>query len=389
MIANAWYPIVRQNLSFGYSDNLGFLIKHLHNNLQIPLCSSVDDIVDFLNQRINEDVVRNTLWNFTIKIAYDFLKPWINKKYSYEIKQESQEQGSEVPYSIFDDSRGSSYIIIDNNWKEYLKDNYAPLLDFTYRNLADFIKLENKRTFDLVTLLKTNNDTTTTKLVEAATVLEEQSLCYHLNTNNKSYIFNSHYDMVFSCFGNIIVLNNKYYNVMMSEESFIVREIVWMTNKQAAHSNSIINAHWNTPLFDVFAKKMDIEQIEEIRQDSVEGKHIIRVSGKWYNNKGHLVEHELNKRDIPPKRIEESTQICEEQKTEYKRDSDERSSLIGRYIRMLPSQVVGMVIRVKESSLGQRKFVVETTDGKLKEIYDNPYFYVLLPPRKVKKIPKK
>ena len=126
--------------------------------------------------------------------------------------------------------------------------------------------------------------------------------------------------------------------------------------------------------------------IEDIRLNSADGQHDIKVSGEWYNNKGNLVKQEFNNKDVFSKELAESAPIIEEQKTEDTKDSDASSSIIGRYIRMFPSQDVGKVIRVKATSLGQRKLIVETTEGKLKEIYDDPYLYEKLSPSKVQKI---
>lgn len=386
MIANAWYPIIRRNLTFGYSDPLGKITKDLHNKLQIPLDLTVDDIVDFINKRINDDVVQKSLWKLSSNIPSDFLKPWIDKLFSYEIEKESQKQSTESPYSIYNDYVDGTYIVFDKKWKAYLKDNYSSLLDFTYRNLAVYLKTKNKQIFDLVTLLKTNNDTTTANLEVVPTSSGKQTSFYHLNTNKQSYIFNSQYDQVYSCLGKIIKFNNKYYRVIISEESFVVREIKLLTNKQAVLSNSIINAHWNSPLFAIFETKLNIELIEDIRLNSADGQHDIKVSGEWYNNKGNLLKQEFNNKDVFPKELAESAPIIEEQKTKDTKDSDASSSIIGRYIRMFPSQDVGKVIRVKATSLGQRKLIVETTEGKLKEIYDDPYLYEILSPSKVQKI---
>ena len=99
-----------------------------------------------------------------------------------------------------------------------------------------------------------------------------------------------------------------------------------------------------------------------------------------------MVKQESNNKDVLPKKLVKSAPIIEEQETEDTKDSDASSSIIGRYIRMFPSQVVGKVIRVKATSLGQRKLIVETTEGKLKEIYDDPYLYEKLSPSKVQKI---
>lgn len=131
---------------------------------------------------------------------------------------------------------------------------------------------------------------------------------------------------------------------------------------------------------------MNIEKIEDIRLNSADGQHDIRVSGQWYNNKGNLVKQESNNKDVLPKKLVKSAPIIEEQETEDTKDSDASSSIIGRYIRMFPSQDVGKIIRVKATSLGQRKLIVETTEGKLKEIYDDPYLYEKLSPSKVQKI---
>ena len=386
MIANAWYPIIRRSLTFGYNDPLGKLTKDLHNKLQIPLDLTVDDIIDFINKRINDDVVQKTLWKMSSNIPSDFLRPWIDKLFSYEIEKESQKQGIESPYSIFNDYVDGTYIIFDKNWKAYLKDNYALLLDFTYRSLAIYLKTKNKQIFDLVTLLKTNNDTTTANLEVVPTSSGKLTSFYYLNTNKQSYIFNSQYDQVYSCLGKIIKFNNKYYRVIISEESFVVREVKLLTNKQAVLSNSIINAHWNSPLFAIFETKLNIELIEDIRLNSADGQHDIKVSGEWYNNKGNLLKQEFNNKDVFPKELAESAPIIEEQKTKDTKDSDASSSIIGRYIRMFPSQDVGKVIRVKATSLGQRKLIVETIEGKLKEIYDDPYLYEILSPSKVQKI---
>ena len=346
MIANAWYPIVRRNLTFGYSDPLGKLTRELHNNLQIPLDLTVDDIVDFINKRINDDVVKKSLLKMSSNIPSDFLRPWKDKLFSYEIKNESQKQSTESPYSIFSDYVDGTYIMFDKKWKAYLKENYTRLLDFTYRNLAVFLKLKNKQIFDLVTLLKTNNDTTTANLEEIPTSSDKVSAFYHLNTNRQCYIFNSNYDQVYSCSGKIIKFNNIYYRVIKSEESFVIREIKVQTNNQAVLSNSIINALWNSPLYAKFETELNIEQIEDIRQNSADGHHDILVLGKWYNNKGNLVKQDSCNKEVLSIKLAGSAHIIEEKKTENTKGSDVNSSIIGRYVRRCPCHFVGKVLRV-------------------------------------------
>ena len=223
-------------------------------------------------------------------------------------------------------------------------------------------------------------------LEEIPTSSDKVSAFYHLNTNRQCYIFNSNYDQVYSCSGKIIKFNNIYYRVIKSEESFVIREIKVQTKNQAVLSNSIINALWNSPLYAKFETELNIEQIEDIRQNSADGHHDILVLGKWYNNKGNLVKQDFCNKEVLSIKLAGSAHIIEEKKTENTKGSDVNSSIIGRYIRMFPSQIVGKVIRVKPTSHEQKKLIVETTEGKLKEIYDDPYLYEILSPSKVQKI---
>ena len=78
---------------------------------------------------------------------------------------------------------------------------------------------------------------------------------------------------------------------------------------------------------------------------------------------------ESSKSLSPLKQAEETTHIIDEPLKENKNETEDATSFIGRYVRLFPSHIVGKITRVKFTSYG-RKFVIETIEGKIFEIYD-------------------
>lgn len=385
MLANAWHPVIRRNLSFGFRDPLGKIVTDLHKTLRIPLESKIEDICEIIEQNKDNNNVKKCLDRITRSLPYSFLHPWIdNSLFNNEIEKLSQKHENGCLYSIHSDYWDTFYIIIDKKWRTYLRDHYIPLLNFAYRELAVFMGNKNRQIYDLVTLLKSNNDTITTSQ-EKVPLPTGQSLLYCLNTNKKSYIFNSNYEAIYSCSGKIIEINKIIYRVLSSEENFVVREVKLLGGKQIVLSNSIINAYDRSPLYSLFEKNNNIEQIEDIRQKSSDGKYEIKVSGEWYNYKGYLVSLEQNAILSTADNTEMTTLGSDEEINQNEKETKRESSLIGRYVRMFPSQVVGKIIQLKNTTLG-RKFVIETVQGKITEIYDDPYLYEILSPSRVRQI---
>lgn len=385
MLANAWHPIIRRNLSFGFRDPLGKIVTDLQKTLRIPFESTIDDICTIIEQKKDDKNVKKCLDRITRSLPYSFLHPWIDSSlFNNDIEKRSQKHENGCLYSIHSDYWDTFYIVIEKKWRAYLRDHYIPLQDFAYRELAVYMGNKNRQIYDLVALLKSNNDTITTS-IEKTPLPTDQSPLYCLNTNKKSYVFNSNYEVIYSCSGKIIEINKILYRVLSSEENFVVREIKMLGGKQIVLSNSIINAYDRSPLYSLFENKNIIEQIEDIRQKSSDGKYEIKVSGEWYNYKGYLVSKEQQDILSTANITEVTTHGSDEEINENEKEAKRGSSLIGRYVRLFPSQVVGRITQLKNTTLG-RKFVIETIQGKITEIYDDPYLYEILSPSKVRQI---
>ncbi len=79
----------------------------------------------------------------------------------------------------------------------------------------------------------------------------------------------------------------------------------------------------------------------------------------------------------------ENSNSSKQDNTEIPIDYSKFSVKIGDMLRLLPSQLVGEVIRLHVDNKGYRKIIVETMDKELIEIYDNQYLYEKISSRKV------
>lgn len=126
---------------------------------------------------------------------------------------------------------------------------------------------------------------------------------------------------------------------------------------------------------------------EVVREDTVDSylKRLPEVEyvkwGKYIlkkNMDGSVVSYEKN--NLMPKETSIEQTISENShKGHY-------SSMLGRYLKLFPSHMIGKISQIKETKKGERKFVIDTVEGKRVEIYDNPYVYQLLSPSQVRKL---
>lgn len=79
----------------------------------------------------------------------------------------------------------------------------------------------------------------------------------------------------------------------------------------------------------------------------------------------------------------ENSNSSKQDNTEISIDYSKFTVKIGDILRLLPSQLVGEVKRLRVDNKGFRKIVVETEDKELIEIYDNHYLYEKISSRKV------
>ena len=144
MVAESWYPIHYFRLSFGKSDSLYVQSLALQQMLDIPIDADKRIIKKTLLDNLNENRIKSLLRVFTINVPYRFLSPWIKYTDDAEVVNKSQQFENECLYAIQGDE-----LSINENWVEYLTENYTILRDFSYWNLTEFLQKRNPNVPDV------------------------------------------------------------------------------------------------------------------------------------------------------------------------------------------------------------------------------------------------
>lgn len=136
MISESWYPIHYFKISFGKSDSLFEKSTEIQKDLQISIDADKDKIKSQLLDNLDEN--KKYMRIFIKNVPYRFLSPWIKYTYDNDVVEKSKKFENNCLYAI-----NGEEIIINDNWKDYLIENYAILIDFAFWNLTEFLQKRN------------------------------------------------------------------------------------------------------------------------------------------------------------------------------------------------------------------------------------------------------
>jgi len=136
MVAESWYPIHYFKLSFGKADSLFTKSLEIQKELQISIDSDKKKIKDQL--LVNIEDTKKFLRVFALNVPYRFLSPWIRYTYDEDVVAKSQRYENGCLYAIYGDE-----IVINEEWVDYLNENYIILRDFAFWNLTEFLQKHN------------------------------------------------------------------------------------------------------------------------------------------------------------------------------------------------------------------------------------------------------
>lgn len=144
MIAQSWYPIHYFRISFGKSDKLFEQSKLIQETYNIPIDINKDELLEFLQSKLNDGNLKSLLNIFTKYVPYRFLNPWMNCSDNKIVEQKSRLFFNDCIYSIEE-----KIIKINPNWTDYLVENYQVLKDFAFWNLTLFLQKRNPNVPDI------------------------------------------------------------------------------------------------------------------------------------------------------------------------------------------------------------------------------------------------
>ena len=142
MVANAWYPIHYFKLSFGKTDSLYGIVNQLHKEINIPIDSGVDAVIEDIKSYNESPLVKKMLRTLTLNVPYRFLRPWVDTSDDREMVRRSQMFENDCLYSIHKDGK-EFYINLNPKWDDFLHRHYKVLMDFAYWNLTLFLQARN------------------------------------------------------------------------------------------------------------------------------------------------------------------------------------------------------------------------------------------------------
>lgn len=142
MIANAWYPIHYFHLSFGKMDSLDKQVRLLHEETNIPIDKSKDEVANELLNHPDQKKMKKLMRVFTNNVPFRFLRPWIDTSDDKVVAKSSESFQNDCLYSLTKEYN-DWIVTINPLWHDYLRKNYTILKDFTFWNLVNFVQSRN------------------------------------------------------------------------------------------------------------------------------------------------------------------------------------------------------------------------------------------------------
>jgi len=150
MIVNAWFPIVKFRLSFGYSDKLGEIIDYLNSNYQYGSEIKKEYLfkeLEFSHALSTDMQLRKLKANFFNLVPYRLISPFFKQELvgqADSVKNKMIETLSmtyeECLYKINGKART---ITIHPLWMDYIRENQAVIQGWLQHKLVRYIELKN------------------------------------------------------------------------------------------------------------------------------------------------------------------------------------------------------------------------------------------------------
>jgi len=150
MITNAWYPIIKYKLNFGYQDQLGKVISYLKNTYDYPNMIKRMKLYNLLYSSYelsNDTIFQNMKKSFYNMVPYRLISPFF-KEETRGLKDQKRNrllaqlsQTSEECFYRIDAT--NKCIIINQHWMEYIILNQALIRGWLQNKLIIYIQNKN------------------------------------------------------------------------------------------------------------------------------------------------------------------------------------------------------------------------------------------------------
>lgn len=138
MAAMAWPIVFEDNIDLGHSDIMKSYLEGVVKKTKLIKGAKSNVVENYLKQHYSSQGVDKILSPLMKNVPYRFLSPWIKYTTDAEVIEKSCAKSFNGLYAIH-----SKFIVLDEEWWEYIDAHYLEICDFAMRSFIAYAKKYN------------------------------------------------------------------------------------------------------------------------------------------------------------------------------------------------------------------------------------------------------
>jgi len=138
MAAMAWPIVFEDDIDLGHSDIMKSYLEGVAKKTKLIKAATSNVVENHLKQHYSSQGVDKILSPLMKNVPYRFLSPWIKYTTDAEVIEKSCAKSFNGLYAIH-----SKYIVLDEEWWDYIYANYNDICDFAMRSFIEYSKKYN------------------------------------------------------------------------------------------------------------------------------------------------------------------------------------------------------------------------------------------------------
>lgn len=138
MAAMAWPIVFEDEIDLGSSDMMKKYLEEVVKKTTLIKAASSKVVETYLLQHYSSQGIDKVLAPLMKNVPYRFLSPWVKYTTDEEVREKSCLKQFNGPYALH-----SNYIVLDEEWWEYITAHYLEICDFAKRSFIEYAKKYN------------------------------------------------------------------------------------------------------------------------------------------------------------------------------------------------------------------------------------------------------
>lgn len=138
MVAMAWPIVFEDEIDLGKNDKLPKYLEDTSKATKLIHGATCKVVENHLSQHYESQKVKSILSPLLKNVPYRFLSPWVRYTTDEEVIKESNKKYFPGIYALSDE-----YIILHEDWWDYILENYQEICSFTIQSFCNYLKQFN------------------------------------------------------------------------------------------------------------------------------------------------------------------------------------------------------------------------------------------------------